>query len=117
MTNLLNNLNNNYLLDKNLLSYGLLLGSVAILGFSLYYFRYNIFKTYVINGTQITSNNLDEGSQTTLNLLDKDIKTMSNNLDNDVQIISKDLEANLQTLPNIKGNFAQTYVAYLIEKI
>ena len=37
MTNLLHNINNN-ILDQNFLNYGLLLGSVSILGYSIYYF-------------------------------------------------------------------------------
>jgi hypothetical protein len=38
MLNLFNNTNNLSLLDNNLLSYGLILGSVAILGYSIYHF-------------------------------------------------------------------------------
>jgi hypothetical protein len=106
MLNLFNNSNNYSFFDNNLLSYGLILGSVSIISFSLYYFRGSIFKTYVDKGIQTTSNNLDEASQNTLNLLDKDVQNTSNNLD-----------ANIQTLPNHTDNFAQTSDAHIIEKI
>jgi hypothetical protein len=106
MLNLFNNTNNYSFLDNNLLNYGLIVASIGILGYSMYYFSGYIFKNYVDSGTQTSSNNLDIETQTNLDILDKDIQTMSNNLD-----------ANIQTLPNIKENFAQTYEVHLIEKI
>jgi hypothetical protein len=106
MLNLFNNTNNYSFLDNNLLNYGLIVASIGILGYSMYYFSGYMFKNYVDSGTQTSSNNLDIETQTNLDILDKDIQTMSNNLD-----------ANIQTLPNIKENFAQTYDALLIEKI
>ncbi len=47
MLNLFNNTNNLSLLDNNLLSYGLILGSVAIIGYSIYYFTGYLSNAYV----------------------------------------------------------------------
>ena len=55
MLNLFNN-NNYSLLDNNLLSYGLILGSVSILGFSLYYY---------FNGNHILNNSSNDNVSTT----------------------------------------------------
>ncbi len=106
MLNLFNNTNNASLFNNELLSYGLLLGSLSIIGYSIYYLSGYTFKSYAYKGTQTTSNSLEEGTQNTLNHLDKDIQTIPNNL-----------EANIQTLPNVKENFAQTSEAHLVEKI
>jgi|GEM_PF-5511300 hypothetical protein len=55
MLNLFNN-NNYSLLDNNLFSYGLILGSVSILGFSLYYY---------FNGNHILNNSSNDNVSTT----------------------------------------------------
>jgi len=57
MLNLLNNSNNYSLLDNNLLSYGIIIGSVSIIGFSLYYFSGYLFKNSAIDNISTTSTN------------------------------------------------------------
>lgn len=47
MLNLFNNTNNLSLFDHNLLNYGLILGSVGIIGYSMYYFTGYLSKIYV----------------------------------------------------------------------
>jgi hypothetical protein len=72
MLNLFNN-NNYSLLNNNLLSYGLILGSVSILGFSMYYFSGTLFKQdlgMVTNSLpDISSENINITTQTIINNL------------------------------------------------
>ncbi len=101
MLNLFNNLS---LYDNNLLSYGLLLGSVTILGYSIYYFTGNIFKhnnDMVINSLP-NQNNQDIIVQRLINNLEsKSVPNLDNaipNLDN----------STLQTLNNKVDSCVQT---------
>jgi hypothetical protein len=67
MLNFMNN-NNLSLLDPNLLTLGLVIGGVSVLGFSAYYFKdylYDcLFKTTYDCGTQTEINNVDKGINT-----------------------------------------------------
>jgi len=99
MTNLL--YNNNNLLDHNLMSYGLVLGSLTILGFSIYYFTGNIFNQTVIKDVQNLPN-AETVIQSVVNNLKAQPITSSDtvvpNLNNEViQILTNKIDACVQT--------------------
>jgi hypothetical protein len=95
MLNLFNN-NNYSLLDNNLLSYGLIIGSVGILGYSIYHFT-SIFNFYIVKDitnlpnaetfTQRLVENLDNYPK--LNL-DNKVPTISNFVYNVTQSVNND---------------------------
>ena len=129
---MLNLFNNNYsLFDHNILSYGLLLGSVSILGYSIYYFTGYLSNTYVhksVNSlpnadtfTQRLVENLENQPITSLDTvvpkLDKIVEASLNKVDASVQTISNNLVTNIQNLPIVTDNFAQTSDKHLANKI
>lgn len=56
---MLNVFNNYSLLDNNLFNYGLILGSVSIIGFSIYYFSGYLFKNSIIDNVSTTSSEMN----------------------------------------------------------
>jgi|ERR1700760_195197 len=60
---MLNLFNNNNLIENNLFTYGLILGSVSILSFSLYYYFYSNSSSDSVNATS-SNENLDQISNT-----------------------------------------------------
>jgi len=60
---MLNLLSNNNLIENNLFSYGLIIGSVSILSFSLYYYFYSNSSSDSVNATS-SNENLDQISNT-----------------------------------------------------
>jgi hypothetical protein len=111
MLNLLNNSNNYSLVESNLLSYGLILGSLTIVGFSMYYFSTNLFKQNVINNLQtpadsenirqIIIKNLEPKTVPNLdNVVSKlgsSIESSSYKVDNSIQTMGDFVNANVQT--------------------
>jgi hypothetical protein len=121
MTNLITNIN---ILDNNLLSYGLLGGSLAIMAFSAYYFGHNyLFNSNTLLNdlpslqdsdtiTQNIVNNLKSqpitGSNTVVPKLDSAVESLLHKVDTSVQTQSNVAEANVQTLPNTVDAIVQT---------
>jgi hypothetical protein len=131
MLNLFNNNNNFSLFDHDLLNYGLLLGSVSLIGFTIYYFTGYFNKNIVDTGThtlpnaetmtQRIINNLENqpitDSDTLVPKLDTLVEASLNKVNASVQTISHNLDANIQTLPILTDNFAQTSDKHLADKI
>jgi CHASE3 domain sensor protein len=140
MTNLINNLNNNNILDQNLLSYGLIVGSLAIIGFSTYYFANNYLfnsnslikdlsslkdsdaitqnivnnlNAQPITGSDTAVPKLDTLSESLLYKVDESIQTMPNTIDQIVQTISETTDANVQTIANTVDANVQTPIESL----
>lgn len=93
MLNILTNSNNNYLFDNNLISYALLLGSIGIVSYSMYYFSGYLNKTIVD-----TQNLTDQSTMSKLIVdnLESQSKGLTN-LDNIVPKLSNYVEASVQT--------------------
>jgi len=116
MLNLFNNSNNFSLLDNNLLSYGVLMGSVTIIGISLYYFTgylTNVYTNKTIHTlpdtetfTQRLVENLDNYQK--LNL-DNKVPTMSNFVDTVTQTPKTDtiklVDSSVQTDPKMLWDY------------
>ncbi len=130
MLNLFNNTNNFSLFNNDLLNNGLILGSIGILGYSIYYFSGNVFRNNV--DIHITSQNQDiltqrlisnlesqpiKGQDTLVPKLDKFVEASLNKVETSVQTISNNMDANIQTLPIVTDNFAQTSDKHLADKI
>jgi len=121
MTNLLNN---NSLLDLNLLNSGLIVGSLAIIGFSIYYFAQKYFfnSNSLIKDlsslkdsdaiTQNIVNNLESqpitGSDIVIPKLDSAAESLLYKVDESVQATPDIVEANIQTISNTVDGGVQT---------
>jgi hypothetical protein len=78
MLNLFNHSSNHSLLDNNLLNYGLIVGSVALLGFSLYYFS----DYFIKSSTNSLGNNSLNDSENLSNVINKTYVDSSSQTDN-----------------------------------
>lgn len=88
MLNLFNNTNNLSLFNHNLLNYGLILGSVGIIGYSMYYFTGCLSKVYAHKSINTLPNTETFTQRLVENLeskpvpnLDNIVPTMSNKVD------------------------------------
>ena len=88
MLNLFNNTNNLSLFNHNLLNYGLILGSVGIIGYSMYYFTGCLSKVYahksintLPNAETFTQRLVENLESKPVPNLDNIVPTMSNKVD------------------------------------
>jgi hypothetical protein len=105
MLNLLHNSNNYSFFDNKLLSYGLLLGSLSIVGFSMYYFSANLFKQNVdkitdnlpnLNNQDIITQNVVKNLEAK-NISNLDIIVPKSSLNSEVDILLHKADAYVQT--------------------
>lgn len=105
MLNLLYNSNNYSFFDNNLISYGLILGSLTILGFSVYYFTENILKPNVdmvtdnlpnLNNQDIITQNVVKNIEAK-NIPNLDIIVPKSTLNSEVDILLHKADACVQT--------------------